>query len=255
MTLLKMDLSCLRDRWSRRGGHPGVRRAHSAARRGPLGAVVARPAPAIPKGVLSSRNHVRRRGLRWNRRNRTGLQLLAVKFGAERKDGGPDLSQLEPLGSVADGCRRLWRGGLTVLNWAASPWDPRFDATLLSLDERKMEVERHRPDQPEGGLHAGKAYGQAATCGGGSWPERRGWTVQLSSRTPRLRGSELGARAATGRGSHHLRHALWSRVAGAPKPSPRLLSAWRVDWHRRNKGSQGRFRSPAGTPQIRLDLQ
>ena len=75
--------SCLRARRTRRGGHPGVRRTRPAARRRPLGAGVTRPAPAVPTAVLSGRNRVRRKRLCWNRRNRTGLQLLAAGGGCE----------------------------------------------------------------------------------------------------------------------------------------------------------------------------
>ena len=57
--------------------HPGVRRTRFAARGGPVGAGVTRPAPAVPTTVLSGRNRVRRKRLCWNRRNRTRLQLLA----------------------------------------------------------------------------------------------------------------------------------------------------------------------------------
>ena len=45
--------------------------------RRPVGAGVARSAPAVPTTVLSRRNRVRRKRLCWNLRNRTGLQLLA----------------------------------------------------------------------------------------------------------------------------------------------------------------------------------
>jgi hypothetical protein len=42
-----------------------------------LGAGVTRPTRAVPTTVLSRRNRVRRKSLCWNRRNRTGFQLLA----------------------------------------------------------------------------------------------------------------------------------------------------------------------------------
>ncbi len=64
-------------RRTRRRGHPRVRRTRPAARRRPLGAGIARTAPAVPTTVLSRRNRVRRKRLCWNPRNRTGLQLLA----------------------------------------------------------------------------------------------------------------------------------------------------------------------------------
>ena len=47
------------------------------ARRGSLGAGVTRPTRAVPTTVLSGRNRVRRKSVYWNRRNRTGFQLLA----------------------------------------------------------------------------------------------------------------------------------------------------------------------------------
>jgi hypothetical protein len=48
-----------------------------AARCGPVGPGLTRPAAAVPTTVLSGRNRVRRKSVCWNRRNRTGLQLLA----------------------------------------------------------------------------------------------------------------------------------------------------------------------------------
>ena len=55
-------------------------RSPSASCRGrrPLGPGVTRPAPAVPTAVLSGGNCVRRLRLCWNRRNRTGVQLLAA---------------------------------------------------------------------------------------------------------------------------------------------------------------------------------
>jgi protein gp37 len=44
----------------------------------PPGAGVARTETAVPTTVLSGRNRVRRKRLCWNRRNRTGFQLLAA---------------------------------------------------------------------------------------------------------------------------------------------------------------------------------
>ena len=44
----------------------------------PVGAGVTRTAAAVPTTVLSGRNRVRWKRLCWNRRNRTGLQLLAA---------------------------------------------------------------------------------------------------------------------------------------------------------------------------------
>ena len=64
-------------RRTRRGRHPGVCRTHPAACRRPLGAGVPRPATAVSTTVLSRRNRVRRKSAYWNRRNCTGLQLLA----------------------------------------------------------------------------------------------------------------------------------------------------------------------------------
>ena len=49
----------------------------SAARSGPVDAGVARAAAAVPTTVLSTGNRVRRKTVCWNRRNCTGLQLLA----------------------------------------------------------------------------------------------------------------------------------------------------------------------------------
>jgi site-specific DNA recombinase len=68
-------------RRTRRRGHPGVRRADPAARGGPVGAGAARSAAAVPSAVFSGGNRVRRRAVRWNRRNRSRLQLLAGDFG------------------------------------------------------------------------------------------------------------------------------------------------------------------------------
>jgi hypothetical protein len=59
-------------------GHHGVCRTCSAARRGPVGAGVTRTAAAVPTTVLSRPNRVRRKWLCSNRRNRSGLQLLAA---------------------------------------------------------------------------------------------------------------------------------------------------------------------------------
>lgn len=65
-------------RRTRRGRHPGVRRTDSAAGRRPVGPGLTRSAAAVPTTVLSGRNCLRRKSLGSNRRNRTGLQLLAA---------------------------------------------------------------------------------------------------------------------------------------------------------------------------------
>jgi hypothetical protein len=49
-----------------------------AARRRPVGAAVTRTAAAVPTTVLSGGNRVRRKTLCSNRRNRTGVELLAA---------------------------------------------------------------------------------------------------------------------------------------------------------------------------------
>jgi DNA invertase Pin-like site-specific DNA recombinase len=67
-----------------------VRRAHPAARRRSVGAGLTRPTAAVPTTVLSRRNRVRRKSLYWNRRNRTGLQLLAGNRDRVGRFGGPD---------------------------------------------------------------------------------------------------------------------------------------------------------------------
>jgi len=78
LTLARIDRQALRPgRRTRRRRHPGVRRTDSAARVRSVGAGVAQPASAVPTTVLSGWNRVRRKSLYWNRRNRTGLQLLA----------------------------------------------------------------------------------------------------------------------------------------------------------------------------------
>ena len=78
---LRIDRHSGAARRTRRRRHPGVRRTRSAARRRPVGAGVTRSAAAVPTTVLSRRNRVRRKRLCWNRRNRTGFQLLAADRG------------------------------------------------------------------------------------------------------------------------------------------------------------------------------
>ena len=63
-------------RRTRRRGHPGVRRTHSAARLRPVGAGVARLQAAAAAAVLPGRNRVRRKSIQSNRRNRTAFQVL-----------------------------------------------------------------------------------------------------------------------------------------------------------------------------------
>ena len=65
-------------RRTRRTGHPGVRRTHSAARVRPVGAGVARLQAAAAAAVLSGRNRVRRKSIQSNRRNGTTFQLLGA---------------------------------------------------------------------------------------------------------------------------------------------------------------------------------
>ena len=65
-------------RRTRRAGHPGVRRTHSAARIRPVGAGVARLQAAAAGAVLPGRNRVRRKSIQSNRRNGTTFQLLGA---------------------------------------------------------------------------------------------------------------------------------------------------------------------------------
>src|SRR5262249_53348529 len=127
-------------RRTRRGRHPGVCRTRPAACRRPLGAGFPRPATAVPTTVLSLRNRVRWKSVYWNRRDRTGFQLLArnqnrkcvwwtggesdplvepQRDGASRRaegrpstehregDGGPDRRQLEPYTRLVELYRRV----------------------------------------------------------------------------------------------------------------------------------------------------
>ena len=59
--------------------HPGIRRTHSAARRGSLGPGVTRLPPAAAGTVLSGRDYVRRNSIQSNRRNRTAFQVLGTR--------------------------------------------------------------------------------------------------------------------------------------------------------------------------------
>jgi hypothetical protein len=74
----------------RPGGHPGLRRARFTARRGTVGAGVARTATGSSAIVFSGRDCVRRKSVCSSRGNRPCLQLVPAGRTLENKIGGPD---------------------------------------------------------------------------------------------------------------------------------------------------------------------
>jgi site-specific DNA recombinase len=78
LTLAKIEQPHRSRRRTRRTGHPGVRRTHSAARIRPVGAGVTRLQAAAAVALLPGRNRVRRKSIQSNRRNGTTFQLLGA---------------------------------------------------------------------------------------------------------------------------------------------------------------------------------